>query len=236
MDTIMKKTLLLMAMALPFVLISCGDDKDEPVTPEEHEYVDLGLPSGTLWATCNVGANTPEEYGDYFAWGETAPKDYYDFSSYKWCKLESDNTYSCYTKYCAESIFGYNGFTDGKIELDLVDDAAYINWGASWHMPSLEQIQELLNSCSWQWTERNGVNGQLVIGPNGNTIFLPATGYRWNQFLDDVGSNGYYWSRTLCPSYSSSTYFLVINSGNVHWNNTGRILGFAIRAVRVSKK
>ena len=95
----------------------------EGVPSQEHEWVDLGLPSGTLWATCNVGANAPEEYGDYFAWGETAPKDYYDWSTYKWCK----GSYNTMTKYCTNSSYGYNGFTDGKTELDPEDDAAWFN-------------------------------------------------------------------------------------------------------------
>ena len=112
----MKKLFLLMAIALPFVLISC-DDKDEPDNLREHEWVDLGLPSGTLWATCNIGANAPEEYGDYFAWGETEPKDCYNWSTYKWCNGDYDRL----TKYCTESDYGYNGFTDGKTELDLVN-------------------------------------------------------------------------------------------------------------------
>ena len=99
-----------------------GSWSDEPVT---HEWVDLGLPSGTLWATCNVGASSPEGYGDYFAWGETEPKDYYDWSTYKWCNGNEVTL----TKYCTDSFFGYNGFTDGKTELDPEDDAAYVNWG-----------------------------------------------------------------------------------------------------------
>ena len=94
----MKRILLLMAVALPLVLISCGDDKDEPESPDNHEYVDLGLPSGTLWATCNVGANSPEDYGDYFAWGETVPKSNYDLKTYKWYNSASDKL----TKYCTD--------------------------------------------------------------------------------------------------------------------------------------
>lgn len=107
----MKKILLLMAIVLPFVLISCGDDKDEPESPDNHEWIDLGLPSGTLWATCNIGANKPEEYGDYFAWGEVSSKKVYSNDNYKW---------SDYSKY---------NETDNKTELEPEDDAAYVNWG-----------------------------------------------------------------------------------------------------------
>ena len=92
----MKKIFLLMAVALPFLFVSCSDDKDEPEIPDNHEYVDLGLPSGTLWATCNVGANSPEEYGDYFAWGETEPKDIYEWTTYKWCNWICDTVTDYY--------------------------------------------------------------------------------------------------------------------------------------------
>ncbi len=206
--------------------LALSDDSEE-----QHDYVDLGLPSGTLWATCNVGANTPEGYGDYFAWGETAPKDYYDWNTYKWCN-GSKNTM---TKYCTNSSYGYNGFTDGKTELDPEDDAAYVNWGPSWRMPSLEQIQELVSSCNWQWTQRNGVSGRLFTGPNGNTLFLPAAGGRWYESLLDAGLWGYYWSRTLSPGRSNYVYYLDFNSGDVSWHYNYRRCGFSVRAVRVSQ-
>ena len=199
--------------------------------PDEHEWVDLGLPSGTLWATCNVGANNPEEYGDYFAWGETEPKeDYYDWSTYKWCN-GSDDTF---TKYCTRSNYGYNGFTDGKTELDPEDDAAYVNWGPSWRMPSKEQQQELAENCTWTWTQQNGVNGRLFTGPNGNTIFLPAAGYHWKELLSNVGSYGWYWSRTLPPSRCSRAFDLSFDSEGVNWTSYyGRYGGLTVRAVRV---
>ena len=192
--------------------------------------VDLGLPSGTLWATCNVGASAPEEYGDYFAWGETEPKDYYDWSTYKWC----NGSYTTMTKYCTNSSYGYNGFTDGKTELDPEDDAAYVNWGPSWRMPTTEQQQELCDNCTWQWTQRNGVNGQLVTGPNGNTMFLPAAGYRWYESLRNAGSYGYFWSRTLYSYGPGGAYYLYFGSGNMLWGNGNRHIGFTVRAVRVS--
>ena len=203
---------------------------DEPVIPADgHEWVDLGLPSGTLWATCNVGANAPEEYGDYFAWGETAPKDYYVWGTYKWCNGSSTTL----TKYCTSSSYGYNGFVDNKTELDPEDDAAYVNWGSSWRMPSLEQIQELFDKCTWQWTQRNGVNGRLVTGPNGNTMFLPAAGY-WVESLGGAGSWGFYWSRTLYPDYSFGAYELLFGSERMYWGYDNRGDGLSVRAVRVS--
>ena len=200
-------------------------------TPDDHEYVDLGLPSGTLWATCNVGASAPEEYGDYFAWGETEPKDYYDWSTYKWC----NGIYTTLTKYCTNSDYGYNGFTDGKTELDPEDDAAYVNWGSSWRMPSLEQQAELYENCSSVWTTMNGVNGCLFTGPNGNTIFLPAAGYRLYESLLQAGSGGYYWSRTLIPYDSDYAFRLDFFSGYVDWACNYRLFGFTVRAVRVSQ-
>ena len=199
-------------------------------TPDNHEYVDLGLPSGTLWATCNVGANSPEEFGHHFAWGETEPKDVYDRSTYKWC----NGSYTTITKYCTNSEYGYNGFVDNKTELDLEDDAAYVNWGPSWCMPTVEQQQELYQNCSSVWTTKNGVNGRLFTGPNGNTLFLPAAGGRWDGSLYYVGSYGYYWSRTLytCFSRSDLAYNLDFTSGYVGCDGDDRIIGFTVRAVR----
>ena len=210
-----------------------GTWPDEPVTPPDtHEYVDLGLPSGTLWAKCNVGADNPEDFGGYFAWGETASKDRYDWSTYKWC---NGSAYSM-TKYCTNSAYGYNGFTDGKTELDPEDDAAYVNWGPSWRMPTFEQQLELIDNCFWTWTTVNGVNGQLGIGPNGKTIFLPAAGSRWNESYNNAGSNGSYWARTLGPSVSAIAYCLYFTSETVSWYcDISRYGGFTVRAVRVSQ-
>ena len=188
-----------MAVILPFVFASCGDDRNEPDNPDNHEYVDLGLPSGTLWATCNVGT-------------------------------------SGYTKYCTDSLQGYKGFTDGKIELEPADDAATANWGAVARMPSLEQFQELVEKCSWQWTQRNGVYGQLGIGPNGNTIFLPAAGLRSHSSLLEEGSWCLYWSRMLCPDDNYFAYNMGCNSSNMFWNDHRyRACGIPVRAVRASQ-
>ena len=195
----------------------------------EHGYVDLGLPSGTLWATCNVGASSPEEYGDYFAWGETTPKDIYRWTTYKWC----NGTNNTLTKYCTNSSCGYNGFVDNKTELEPSDDAACAHYPDGC-MPSVEQIQELCDSCTWQWTERNGVNGQLVTGPNGNTMFLPAAGNRYDDKFQNVGSACYYWSRTIFPNYPYYYAFrLYFNSELVDWGIISRMYGFPVRAVRV---
>jgi hypothetical protein len=233
----MKKILLLLvSIALTFVFISCGDDddidKDEPVTYVEHDYVDLGLPSGTLWATCNVGASVPEEYGDYFAWGETKPKKVYNWSTYKWCTPGTDNWFDKLKKYNTLSEIGT---VDDKYELDPGDDAAYVNWGPSWRMPTKAQFDELYWRCSKHWTTLNGVDGMLVTGPNNNTIFLPATGYRYDDMLKDDGFSGYYWSRmiyTNVPWYGCSKSF---DMEKWSWENYTRDCGFAVRAVRTSQ-
>ena len=199
-----------------------------PVTPPDtHDYVDLGLPSGTLWATCNVGATAPEEYGDYFAWGETEPKDMYNWSTYKWC----NSSYNTLTKYCTNSSYGT---VDNKTELDPEDDAAYVNWGENWRMPTYDQQTELRTKCTWTWTTQNGMNGRLVTGPNGNTLFLPAAGSRYDSSLYNAGSNGSYWSRTLYSGYPSNAYIVGFDSGGVDWgNNVSRNNGLPVRAVRV---
>ena len=195
----------------------------------DHEWVDLGLPSGTLWAKCNVGASAPEDYGDYFAWGETEPKDYYDWSTYKWC----NGSETTMTKYCDKSYYGNNGFVDNKTELDSEDDAAYVNWGPSWRMPTAEQQQELYNNCTSVWTQRNGVNGRLFTGSNGNTMFLPAAEGRFDESL--YPDDGFYWSRTLSSTHPYCAYFRGFHSGKVWDGGSYRFHGFTVRAVRVSQ-
>lgn len=161
-----------------------------------HDYVDLGLPSGTLWAICNVGANAPEEYGDRFAWGETSPKTTYNWwNTYKYCWDGDDHQLM---KYCNLSNYGYNGFTDNLTTLIPNDDAASSNWGNGWCMPSKSQWDELNQSTTHIWTTQNGVNGCLFTASNGNTLFLPATGPYIGDGIHDVGTCGLYWSSSLC--------------------------------------
>ena len=204
------------------------------ISLSQHEYVDLGLPSGTLWATTNVGASRPEDSGDYFAWGETEPKDNYDWSTYKWC---NGSEYSL-TKY---NNINYQGPVDNRMELDLEDDAAYMNWGSSWRMPTLEQMQELCDKCSWQWTQINGVKGRLVTGPNGNTIFLPAAG-GYSSSVYWLGSCGYYWTRTLYSrdvltieaAGPGQAYIQFMSSSKKEIWYDSRYVGNTVRAVRMS--
>ena len=195
-----------------------------------HEYVDLGLPSGLLWATCNVGADNPEDYGDYFAWGETQPKDTYNWSTYQYC-MGSSNTL---TKYCNNSSYGYNGFTDTLTVLLPEDDAATANWGSDWRMPTKEEWQELLDNTTVMWTQQNGVNGRLFTASNGNSLFMPAAGDRSGSGLDNAGSNGYYWSSSLLTAGNPfGAWILYFNSGNYYMYYYGyRLYGQSVRPVR----
>ena len=195
---------------------------------EAHEWVDLGLPSGTLWATCNIGADSPEEYGDYFSWGETEPKAYYYWDSYKWC----NGTYTELTKYNTQSD---HGPIDNKTELDLEDDAAYVNWGTSWRIPSKEQVQELFDNCSNVWTTQNGVNGRLFTGPNGKTMFIPAAGFRYSTDHYEKGTSAQYWSRRINSTTPHWTYCLYFHSDSYYVASKGRSLGLPVRPVRVSQ-
>ena len=194
----------------------------------EHEYVDLGLPSGTLWATCNVGASSPEDYGDYFAWGETEPKEDCSWSTYKYC----NGSYNTLTKYCTSSSYGT---FDNKKELETADDAAAANWGREWQMPSREQCEELINSdyTTTKWTTQGGVNGyKITSNSNGKSIFLPAAGFRDGTNLSLVGSYGLYWSRSLSSSYSDDAYYLYFGLSNIGMYDYDRNGGQSVRPVR----
>ena len=214
--------------------------------PEEEqiaipEAIDLGLPSGIKWASCNLGASRPEEYGDYYAWGETEPyyssqdpltwkdgkKDGYSWLSYKWCK----GSYKIVTKYCSDSSYGYNGFTDTKTVLDSEDDAASVNLGGNWRMPTYDEFTELKTNCTWEWTQVNGINGRKVTGPNGNSIFLPAAGDWFMLDFKYAGSVGTYWSSSLDAGIPYNAVDFGFNSDLVSWNNNQRYIGYSVRPV-----
>ena len=206
----------------------------EPEQPIGDDCVDLGLPSGTLWATHNVGATYPEEYGDYFAWGETDPnKEYYWWDTTPWVYIENGSIKL--SKYNTKDTYGE---VDNLTELEPEDDAAYVNMGPEWRMPSKEQIDELTANCSWSWTQVNGVNGHLITGPNGNTMFLPAAGSRLEYDLSGDGVYAHYWTRSLYVlnanvSFPTSGYKLYGTSSSLGWNAGSRNCGFTVRAVRV---
>lgn len=201
-------------------------------------YVDLWLPSGTLWATCNVGADSPEKYGDYFAWGETAPKSNYNWGTYYYCDGGTNDTL---WKYCLNSSLG-NGFTDGLTELLPADDAATANWGSGWQMPSYDQIRELIDSeyTTSEWTTENGKYGRRITSKgNGNSIFLPAAGYYDDENLQvqGEGSIGYNWTRTLFTTNTNNLNFkarvLTFRSYQItHMSNCDRCFGLTVRPVR----
>lgn len=186
----MKKFFFLL-MSLTFCFASCSkDDDNDPVVDNStelmhngHAYVDLGLPSGTMWATCNVGANKPEDFGDYFACGETKPKTNYDHDSF----------------------MGATYYYD-------VDDAARANWGGQWRMPTREELEELWKYCTWTWTSMNGAEGYKVSSnKNSNAIFLPAAGfYMGTNLIQKEG--GFYWSSTY-DTYGGANHITFYSTG-----------------------
>ena len=196
--------------------------------PDGVEAVDLGLPSGTKWASCNVGAESPEEYGNYYAWGEVKTKANYSWSTYKYAKKDKEKL----TKYCAISTYGYNGFVDKKRILELGDDAAYALWGGAWRMPTQAEWEELVNNCTWTWTTQNNVNGYLVkSNTNNNSIFLPAAGCHKGTAFNDAGSIGYYWSANL---RLSSCYAIFLNftlDSHSVGSRLDRCFGLSVRPV-----
>ncbi len=199
-----------------------------------HRFVDLGLPGGVLWATCNVGASMPEDYGLYFAWGETVgyakgESHTFDWAHYKWC---NGSSYSM-TKYCTSSSYGR---VDNKTVLDAADDAATANWGDGWRMPTLQEMKDLVDDkyTTTEWVTVNGVSGRKITSKsNGNSIFLPAAGYRNDTSLGSEGSYGYYWSSSLNTVSSIYAYYLYFYSGRIVWYYGNRYRGQGVRAVRV---
>ncbi|MCQ2243939.1 MAG: hypothetical protein MJZ32_06735 [Bacteroidaceae bacterium] len=182
-----------------------------------HGYVDLGL--SVKWATMNVGANKPSDYGNYYAWGETRTKSNYDWSTYFDSVNGSDSDFKKYA-------------LNKKTTLDLSDDAAHVNWGGAWRMPTTAEQDELREKCTWTWTSQNGVEGYKVVSKsNGNSIFLPAAGFRHDDSFNNVGPFGYYWSSSLYSDYSDAAYYFQFYSDDANWNAITRNFGFSVRAV-----
>lgn len=187
-----------------------------------HKYVDLGLPSGLKWATCNIGANTPESFGNYFAWGETTQKPVYDEST---CLTHAKTTLE----------LKKNGYLNSQGILAIAHDAANSNWGGSWRMPTLDEFNELKSNCKWNWTTQSGKKGFKITGPNGQSIFLPAAGTKMDSSF--FPSGGMYWTSSLPPDdwFESAAYRVEINMYNVDpiidGGVSGRIVGLTIRPV-----
>ena len=198
---------------------------DNNKTINGHKFVDLGLPSGLLWAETNIGAAKPADAGNYYAWGETEPKSTYSWSTYKYGTSSSD-----LTKYNSDDL---------KTSLDLEDDAAYVNWGSSCRMPTADEFGEILktSNCTWTWTSMTTSDGSSINGykvtsvKNGNSVFLPASGYRSGGFLNSHGSGGYYWSSTRGSYGSNFAYYLDFYSNDHSQDDYNRYYGLPIRPV-----
>ncbi|MBR2318598.1 MAG: hypothetical protein IKA52_02860 [Bacteroidaceae bacterium] len=171
-----------------------------------HNAVDLGLTSGVKWASCNVGASSPEEYGGYYAWGERMVKE--DYTS-------------------ATALYYQKNIGDDISATSY--DVARAEWGGSWRLPTKSEQEELLTECSWEWTSLNGVNGYRVTGVNGNSIFLPAAGYRYGTYIYYAGVNGYYWSSTIYCILNS--YFIYYDKSYTGIYYYARFDGLTVRPV-----
>lgn len=241
----MKNRFLVFFSALLLQATSVSVFAQDKVLPE---YVDLGL--SVRWATCNVGAENPAEYGDYYAWGELEPyyedgyarelpqthwkngkSRGYNASSYRFYK----DSYHRLTKYCYNAEQGYKGFTDNKRTLDLEDDVAHVLWGDDWRMPTLDEFQELIDSCTWTWTTFKNVKGYAVTGNKPGyekrTIFLPATGGRDGTALFHVDSIGYYWSSSISPNSINNSCGIMMGPDKPSVDMSLRFDGFAVRPV-----
>lgn len=195
--------------------------------------VDLGLPSGTKWASCNVGASQPEEYGDYFAWGETEVKAWYSNAPYRWYVLgDGSGLYNGhYTKYYVSRSSG--GFVDGLSELEAQDDVASVRWGKEWRIPTTADVEELVKLCTWEWTKVNDVKGYSVTGPNGNSIFMPAAGVRVDYDLKYDKIEGHYWTRSLAKEsyWGNNIDYLYFDKRDKAKKNRDRFSGLPVRPV-----
>ena len=219
----MKKIAFFMCGLCAALFMSCTTNTTG--TENGHEWVDLGLPSGTKWATCNVGASKPEEYGNYYAWGETTTKSTYNWSTYKWC----NGSKTTLTKYNTSSSYGT---VDNRTVLELADDAARANWGGAWRMPTDAEWTELRENCTWTWITKNGVNGyEVKSNINGNSIFLLAAGYRDYDDLDGVGDGGSYWSSSLDAGYPYTAWSVYFFSDDVGRGSGRRYYGRSVRPV-----
>ena len=202
--------------------ISFTDPGTYPINPKTEEYVDLGL--SVRWAVCNVGANAPEEYGDYFAWGEIETKNYYQLNNYQWAASVT----GMILKYCTNSFLGN---VDNKTQLEPEDDAARVICEDRWRIPTEYEFNELINNCSITWTSSNGVYGlEFVSKKNGNSIFIPAAGYYYDV-EKDASSFGYYWTSTLDINDSTKAKQFAFNEDGHNLSSSTRYFGQTIRPV-----
>ncbi|MBR6179944.1 MAG: dockerin type I repeat-containing protein [Prevotella sp.] len=182
----------------PKAYLECPDD-DHP------HMIDLGLPSGTKWACCNVGATAPEGYGEYFAWGETSQKDEFIETNYLYASGTDEDGDGWYDDYHADT--GLWGVWQLLGDISGTQyDVAHVKWGGAWAMPSLDQLNELIENCTYEWTAVNGINGGQFTGQNRGKLFIPAAGYRWGEYLYYDGSYCLCWLSTQSPMYSSGAH------------------------------
>ena len=221
----MKKSFALILLLL-LSLASCRKQERERASyPRPGEIVDMGL--SVKWRGWNVGASRPEEFGDYYAWGETVPKDIYTWATYKHCRGDAKS----FTKY---NTLAARGFVDGKTELEREDDVARYRLVGKWRIPTDAEWTELRDAenCEWEWTERGGVSGYMVTSlKNGAGIFLPAAGFRQQSDTTGVGFGGQYWSSTLCAASPYSAGYLYFISTNIRRYDNNRYFGRSVRPV-----
>lgn len=204
--------------------------KKTNVSVSNHPSVDLGLPSGKLWATYNVGASKPEECGFYFSWGEIKPKGEFTWATYKLGVADKYDNLKQLTKYSIGTL--YDGSKDKRNTLLLADDAAATNFGKGWRIPTEAECRELVENCTWTWEKVNGVEGSKVTGKNGKSIFLPATGLYTDNTLRSEGKHGIYWSSTLDVNYEVNAVVINVSQDNYAVKTCFRYGGLPIRAVR----
>ena len=224
----MKKMLQTIVVAM-LLLASC-----RVTAQNNHYYVNLGLPSGTRWATCNVGADKPEELGRYFAWGEKDTKSICSWSNYRFGVTTKEGEWKL-RKYCPKPDYAYNGIVHPFYSLIPEDDAATANWGKGWSIPTEKQWEELIQHTTCKWTTRNGVKGMLFTSSNGESIFLPAAGENNENGIEAIGSYGIYWSNHCNSDDPMNAILFDFYEGNC-WIGSGvRYYGHSIRPVRSAK-
>ena len=213
-NKLFKAAALVLLLSVPFGTVSA----------KKMKAVDLGL--SIKWAPCNVGASAPEQFGDYFAWGEIVPKAEYSWKTLRFCNDAGGNSFA---KYNTKERYGA---TDNLLQLEPADDAARAVLRGNWRMPTREEWKELREKCKWEWAEVNGVKGYTVTGPNGNSIFLPAAGLMSNSSAVRAGTQGCYWSSSLYENYPYSAYEIYFNSSNIYLDEESyRSYGLSVRAV-----
>lgn len=216
----MKKLFLTMLAAICFGAVCHAENEEK--TPNGVEAVDMGL--SVKWANMNVGAEKDSGYGTYFAWGETKPKRYYSWNTYTWSKGDT------------QFLIKYS-LNDRKAQLEPSDDAVRANWGGEWRMPTVDEFEELIDKCTWEWTTKDGVNGYKVTSKKtGNSIFLPITGFRFYEGIQFRAIRGIYWTSTVYTANPVKAWCLEFDfeNVNVHFGNlsSNRFSGRTIRAVK----